>query len=254
MLRFRSSRTAIAIACTLSLAFTTTLVAITESQASASTCTDIIFVGVRGSGEAPGLGGTIQDTYNAFATKTWRTKSNYALIYPAAPVPVVTRGVSIPAFVSSVNQGSSALVNYLISQRNQCPTQQIVISGYSQGALVVDEGLRSLPADILSRVRAIALYGDPRFNPTFSGDVGTFARNDKGILSSFLPSFGATQYLPTPVSNNARSYCVAYDPVCNYSVVSLSNCLWIARVCAHSRYIALGYTRQGGEFLASRVI
>jgi hypothetical protein len=253
MFKGRVSRAVVTGATALSLVVSGALVFITQQTASASTCTAVLFVGVRGSGEPAGLGGTVQNVYDTFKSKTTQSVTLYALPYTAAPVPVINRGASISAFVNSVNSGKTMLVNYLTAESTRCPSQKIVVAGFSQGALVVNQAMRTLPVSVLNRITALALVADAAFDPKFSGNVGTYSKNDEGIVSTFTSVYKTQNYLPSAVAGNAKAYCLAYDPVCNYSVVSLSNCLWSGKKCAHNRYIATGYTRQAGEYLASKL-
>lgn len=248
-----SRRAAVAMATSLSLLCTGAFVFLNERNASAATCTDVLFVGVRGSGEAQGLGPTVQNTYDVFKSRTTKSVTLHALPYTAAPVPIINKGASVSAFVNSVNSGKTMLANYLTTQAALCKSQDIVLAGFSQGALVITQAMRSLPVSVLNRVDGLALVADPAFDPKFSGNVGTYSRNDEGIVSTFTSVYKTQNYLPAAVSGDAKSYCLAYDPVCNYSVVSLTNCAWSGKKCAHNRYIEKGYTRQGGEFLAGKV-
>lgn len=248
----RSTRKAVALVAVLSLACTGAVVLITQQTANAATCTPVLFVGVRGSGEAAGLGPTIQDTYNNFKASESQSTTLYALPYTASPVPVVNRGASISAFINSVNSGKTMLVNYINAQVAQCPTQKIVLAGFSQGALVIVETMRTLSVATMQHVSGISLLGDPAFDPKFAGNVGTYSKNDSGIVSTFTSVYKSQSYLPSTVSGNAKSYCLAYDPVCNYSIVSLTNCLFSGNNCTHNLYVQKGYTRQAGQFLASK--
>jgi hypothetical protein len=249
----RSTRKVAALVVALSLACTGVVVIVTQQTASAATCTPILFIGVRGSGEPAGLGTTIQDTYNNFVASETQSTSLYVLPYAASPVPVINRGASVSAFINSVNAGKVMLVNYLNTQVAQCPTQKIVVAGYSQGGLVVVEAMRTLSVATMNHVAGIALLGEPAFDPQFAGNVGTYSKNDSGIVSTFTSIYKSQSYLPATVSGKSKSYCLAYDPVCNYSIVSLTNCLWSGANCTHNLYVQKGYTRQAGQFLASKV-
>jgi hypothetical protein len=253
MFKGRFSRAVVAATTAASLAVTGAVVFITEQNASAATCTAVLFVGVRGSGEATGLGPSVQNTYDVFKSKTTKSVTVHALPYTAAPVPIINKGASISAFVNSVNSGKTMLVDYLTAQSKQCPSQDIVLAGFSQGALVVNQAMRTLPVSILERVDGLALIADPAFDPKFAGNVGTYSKNDEGIVSTFTSVYKTQNYLPATVSGKAKAYCLAYDPVCNYSVVSLTNCAWSGKKCTHNLYIAKGYTRQAGEHLAARI-
>lgn len=194
----------------------------------------------------------MQATYNAYMASTNKSVSLLALEYPAATVPVVNRGAQIPAFIKSVNTGKDTLASHLIAQQNKCPDQQIVIAGFSQGALVANEAMRTVSHSVLANVAGVTLFGDPNFDPRFTGNVGTYSKNDKGILSTFTTAFKHTDYVPSPVAGKTRSYCVAYDPTCNYSIASTWHCFVIDKPCSHALYQQKGYTARAGQFLGAQ--
>jgi hypothetical protein len=253
MFKGRFSRAVVAVTTAASLAVTGAVVFITEQTASAATCTAVLFVGVRGSGEAAGLGPSVQNTYDVFRSQTTKSVTLHALPYTAAPVPIINRGASISAFINSVNSGKTMLVDYLKAESQRCPNQDIVLAGFSQGALVVNQAMRTLPVSILDRIDGLAMIADPAFDPTFAGNVGTYSKNDEGIVSTFTSVYKTQNYLPAAVAGKAKAYCLAYDPVCNYSVGALTNCAWSGSKCTHNLYIAKGHTRQAGIHLASRI-
>ncbi len=43
----------------------------------------------------------------------------------------------------------------------KCPSTKIVLSGYSQGGMVVHDAATSLGASVMSRVSAVVIFGDP---------------------------------------------------------------------------------------------
>ncbi|KAF5027787.1 hypothetical protein F66182_118 [Fusarium sp. NRRL 66182] len=50
----------------------------------------------------------------------------------------------------------------LVQQAQQkCPDTKVVMSGYSQGAMLVHNAAKSLPADVTSKVAAVVNFGDP---------------------------------------------------------------------------------------------
>ena len=50
----------------------------------------------------------------------------------------------------------------------KCPNTKVVLSGYSQGAMLVHNAAKSLPAATTSKIAAVVTFGDPckcSFNP-----------------------------------------------------------------------------------------
>lgn len=99
--------------------------------------------------------------------------STYDVQYPAQP-----------NFPSSSPVGVTDTVNRLNAQAADCPDQQFILLGYSQGALVVgdalvDPGLRAhggdgvVSDDAASRVAAIGMFGSMRFTDGESYNAGT---------------------------------------------------------------------------------
>ena len=114
-------------------------------------------------------------------------------MYPAAHIPLVTT-TTPTKFAQSVNAGVSALENHLAGESTGCPNQKFVISGYSQGALVVDIALAHEPANILSRIKGVALFGDPFFKSGESYDVGTFSMLRDGLVRDVFPWIAEWQH------------------------------------------------------------
>lgn len=57
----------------------------------------------------------------------------------------------------------------------QCPTSQIVVAGYSQGAAMVHRSVEQLPDATKSRIAGIVTYGD------------TQNKQDKGVVPTYPP-------------------------------------------------------------------
>jgi hypothetical protein len=245
---------AAAIAALLAITSTVTFLSANATAEAKTICTRVLFVGVRGSGEPVGLGSTITQVYNSFKGRIGETVGIYALVYPATHQPV-GNSENVLEFKKSVDTGTAALKQYLATQITRCPNQKIVMTGYSQGALVVDRALAQSSTAVLNHMAGIALYGDPRFNPSFAGNVGTYDKGNNGVIKWLLPSYGGSQYLPASVAGKAKSYCISGDPVCSYSILNTFTCFAKADdgECAHQRYDNLGYTTQGASYLLSKV-
>ncbi|MCJ1471131.1 hypothetical protein MMC07_009779 [Pseudocyphellaria aurata] len=58
-------------------------------------------------------------------------------------------------------EGAAMLASLLGQAVSLCPSTQIVLSGYSQGARLVHHGVAQTSASVAERVAAVALFGDP---------------------------------------------------------------------------------------------
>jgi cutinase len=86
-------------------------------------------------------------------------------------------GISYPASLGSTSptQGNTTLVNYVTSEAAACPSQKLVLAGYSQGANVVamsfglntskavvgGASVAQIPAALDSHITAVLMFGPP---------------------------------------------------------------------------------------------
>jgi acetylxylan esterase len=190
---------------------TTSALAVASSN---SPCATVNLIVARASTEAPGDG-----AIGALATEIQAgvkaTVSQQAVNYPAALTP----------YEPSVTAGDAAIKKQLEEEASKCPSQKIVLLGYSQGAQIVGDvlgggggnppylgvgdGPKSSPASssATSHVVGVIQYGDPRRIPNQSFDVG----NDKGATGIFprLSSQSLSAFAP-----DIQSYCDTGDPFC----------------------------------------
>ena len=235
------------------------------TSAATDRCKDVMFLGVRGSDEAPrntdadsayaswddGMGDKVTPVYQAFAgwmgantTKTWK---GIGLRYPAMAVPD-TSDLSnvwlIPAYQRSIYAGVDRIQQYLRDEIAACPDQHYVLSGYSQGALAVHLYLRArADADTLSRVDSVVLVADPDrqtlgqerlyMNDLVSATLGM--QWSEGVYAGL----GAQDSGPLPSAITARTYsiCRDHDLVCSFTLGSSKD--------PHSTYSSSELTQLG---------
>jgi acetylxylan esterase len=179
-----------------------------------SPCATVNLIVARASTEAPG-DGAIGALAEEIQKGVKATVSQQAVNYPAALTP----------YEPSVTAGDSAIKSQLESEVSKCPSQKIVLLGYSQGAQIVGDvlgggggnvpylgvgdGPASSPASssATSHVVGVIQYGDPRRVANQSFDVG----NDKGATGIFpRPSSQSV----SKFASSIQSYCDSGDPFC----------------------------------------
>ena len=206
----------------------------------------VVVIGVRGTNAPKGSSPT--PSGHAWHTGGWGDQivgiSDHFMTVPPyndGEWPTYIESINYPASggidePDSVRAGSDQLVaelNYL----NSCSVvPAIVIAGHSQGAEVVDEALSEtlgLPTRIRNQIKAVALFGDPRWARGWLFDYQSPAGKAQGVFSM---GFGMAQTLqdnykywgwdigssdPNPTTlSKIRSYCSAGDYFCQSNPTS----------------------------------
>ncbi len=132
------------------------------------------------------------------------------------------RNDAINLYYESVKDGADELAGYIKDKIAQCPDQEIILGGYSQGAQITGEALFKLTSQERSHIRYTAFYGDPKLN----GHDGSFVLN-KGhwlrgnavrITNGIL---GAREnYVPADMKGRVGSWCDFADPICTGQSIS----------------------------------
>jgi Cutinase len=157
-----------------------TTAAVNWTAAATSTCANVLYVGARGSGEygpgsrhwprgrdprdLNGFGQEVDNVYNHLRTDLGADHIEAdSVIYGADHVQTLAH--DIPKYFRDLGTGVGWTMNELAKKAASCPGQEIVLAGYSQGAMVMHRVLHLLggsPAgkQILSRVAAAVLIGD----------------------------------------------------------------------------------------------
>ncbi|KAK1703641.1 cutinase [Colletotrichum lupini] len=78
---------------------------------------------------------------------------------------VSIQGVEYPATFAGFNkngtEGVPSMANFINEAATKCPNTKIVMSGYSQGALVVRSTANTLPAATMAKINSVLTFGDP---------------------------------------------------------------------------------------------
>ncbi|EGG09270.1 family 5 carbohydrate esterase [Melampsora larici-populina 98AG31] len=124
--------------------------------------------------------------------------ANYEVVYPATT-----------DYLHGPQQGATDAMEYIQEQMSKCPSQELVLLGYSEGAMVIIQllALQDFPAESVS---SIIMYGNPYWQAGKSWNYGT-AKSGKGIASAtgikLPPAFG-------PIT---QDICLDGDIVCTSS-------------------------------------
>jgi len=185
----------------------------------------VLFVGVRGSGEKStdrGGYGKDVDTIRQSLRSALPGSVSYrevALDYSAT---AITAALTTPegqaAFFASVDDGVTKLTNILNASAQNCTGAQAekwVVAGFSQGALVVNQVIRSFPA---TRFAQVDLVADPaRVTGQATLNIGTAPPNN-GLYLLADPTIGR---LDASFASNTVSLCDYGDLICDPADVVL---------------------------------
>jgi cutinase len=167
---------------------------ISIGPASAAPCPDVEVTFARATTEPPGVGVVGQEFVDSLRSQVGgKSIGVYPVNYPASD-----------DFAPSVNAGTSDANAHVQSMIANCPNTRMVLGGYSQGALVIDQitiaqapvaGFvpETLSADQADHVAALALFGNP--SDRYLG----------ASVSTVSPWYGA----------KAIDLCAPGDPVCS---------------------------------------
>jgi cutinase len=201
----------------VALATTWALSAMTVAipSAAAEPCPDVEVTFARGTGEAPGVGGTGQAFVDSLRAQTQgKSVSVYAVNYPASE-----------DYANSVAAGAGDASAHVQSTAADCPDTRMVLGGYSQGASVVDSITETMPPEVADHVAAVAVLGNPK------------SAHSASLFGGPLPVISPL-YAPKTVD-----LCVQDDPFCSEG----GN--WIA----HGFYFLTGLTAKAAAFAAGRL-
>jgi Cutinase len=207
-----------------------------------SGCATVLFVGARGSGESGpgtkgwkptpgdphGLGGQVDSVEVRLAKDlaTHRRVQVDSLDYAADSVDVLYHGLSgIHRYFSDLATGVQRTLNDLQAAARHCAHQEIVLSGYSQGAMVMHRVLRALSSTsagkkILARIVVAVLVADGDQVPDDSDltRYGTAPLSAHGIgLAWRTVSHSSAAKFPPNLGVQVLSICNSHDPVCAWT-------------------------------------
>lgn len=199
----------------LSLVFGAIMVPLQIISARSGNCGNALVIFARGSGQEQGRPDDQPQTYTFFDEIKARSSDpdsikTFGLTYDAVSWPHFGNAEIFWVagdYRRSVEQGVGNLLSLVRSEINQCPGQQIVLGGYSQGAQVVGNALQQMNSQELASITYVGLFGDPKFNPASFAARGSFD-NRPGVLEARRSEF------PLALKGRISSWCRKHDGIC----------------------------------------
>ncbi|CAB4727222.1 MAG: cutinase family protein [Actinobacteria bacterium] len=171
------------------------------TAATASTCSDIYVLGARGSGQYAeggdqfgGYGPQVFAAVRDLEEKTGASASSTSapVTYPAWPTSMLVTNKK--RYFEGIDQGVANALQALADRQRRCPTERLVLAGYSSGAMVVHRVVRRILDDrtFAARLDGVLLIAD-----------GDRVANDNTVLHGTAPA--ASQGLGHNVSGSGTS-------------------------------------------------
>lgn len=112
-------------------------------------------------------------TYKAHSVHDFVGKYNYRG-YPAPSVFgkqfIANNGANAEAswwpvgdYQNSIKDGKEEVVGFVRDEINKCPDQKVVMGGYSQGAQVMGEAVWNFTPEEREQIKSVVLFGDPKY-------------------------------------------------------------------------------------------
>ncbi|MCO4273820.1 cutinase family protein [Pseudarthrobacter sp. HLT3-5] len=199
-------------------------------------CQDVVFLGVRGSGEKPtdwGMGPSVAAVYNSFtASVKNRRIAATGIDYAAADVPRLVSLTPLGAtawegYFASIDGGVHSAEATLINRSHNCPDERFVLAGYSQGAMAIHRivfdlsraPLGSALDRILPKIDAVATIGDGdrvAFDDVVTLGSSPTEGQDYGVGLAGLPSGASYVATSTHLSYVGHGLNSRWFQVCDY--------------------------------------
>ncbi|WP_082686622.1 cutinase family protein [Mycobacterium sp. IS-3022] len=200
--------------------------------ASAAPCPDAEVVFARATTEAPGVGEVGHAFVDALRSQAaGRSVGVYAVNYPASE-----------DFQQSASAGAADANAHVRSMAANCPDTELVLGGYSQGALVVDL-LTAVPVSIAGFVPA-PLPPEAADNVAAVAVLGNPAARYVGLpLTAVSPQYGS----------RTIDLCAQGDPICSPGGGTSTPSREEMFSPAHLSYVSSGLAAQAAAFAAARL-
>jgi hypothetical protein len=215
----------------------------------------VVFVGLRGSGEAAGEAQGYGAAVHAVARQVRGLVDEAGLTFADAPVDYPADGIVVAdwawaadllggdvPFLDGAQAGAERFAATVRSVRNRCGTgTSIAAVGFSQGAMAVHVGMRFLEGADRAAVASVDLLADPlRAAGQVGGRgdardrLGGGGQNEQGLVW-FAPEALGNEVLARAkeIDQGWRSWCAAGDPVCAAGVPGASSVAVLGALVSH---------------------
>jgi cutinase len=191
--------------------------AMRSKTSSSTTCSDVVMIGVRGSGGAQtgdkgdnytGVSAQVYGVYKKLETKLHKEKKTIKLQAVQYPATSLQTGVSNPTlFTNSIEKGKENLLQQAKELEKTCPKTKIILAGFSQGAMVVHEASMEVPSNVAGLLLIANGYRSKNDKTIFKG---TGLAKNQGLAHGLIPT-------PKPLNGKPKSItvCVEKDIVCD---------------------------------------
>lgn len=129
-------------------------------------------------------------------------------------------------YMASVDQGVDAMISAIQISYYNCPAEKVVVSGYSQGALVVHRAVNILhdrDPKALDAVAAIVLISDPARTPNSNTiKFGGSSRDAQGVETYLKAFFLQGENRDIRLPGVTANVCDAADIVCDFNWTRLT--------------------------------
>jgi len=139
--------------------------------------------------------------------------------YPAVPVPKTPLGRG--GYLASVDRGVASAERNIDDLTRLCPSSQLVLGGFSQGAQVIHIALANLNQGEQNHIAAVLLFGDPYFSAEdpiirseHSANPGLNPNRSKRGVGYFAFSNVHAPNVDIAFTGKVFSWCHRFDPVC----------------------------------------
>jgi cutinase len=133
---------------------------------------------------------------------------------------------------SSPAAGAADVIRYFSTKPQQCPDQKYVLSGYSQGAIVMHQAAIKLDKAILrNRIIATATFGDPGQKAT-KAKAGTSPGGNAPIW-------------PAELVGKIKFNCNKGDPTCTPGG---------SNIMAHANYLSGSFVQDSAKYIQKKFL
>src|SRR5215472_7163687 len=213
-------------------------------------CSAVLIIGLRGNGDSlnqdHGMGGDIWAVTERLSARLGGQVEASWTAFPYSTGPPWL----VPQHAASA---ARLLSSYLAHRRSLCPAEHWVPIGQSEGAAVVH---LALPTAMNARMTVVLVADAARVAGTV---YDTLASRWNGVMAPLVLSSRWTlqgpavqDNIPTRMADRVRSYCLAGDPVCNFSPGALPQLLH-SSVHTSYRRNPDGIADAAASFAAARV-